>query len=194
MKTPKTILTLFFDGSKPFVDFAGGYGLFVRRMRDLGFDFYWTDRYCENVFSKGFEYIPAAQEEIEAVTAFEVFEHLNEPIDEIQKILSISNNILFTTELIPKTVPKPGEWWYYGLQHGQHISFYSTKTLQVIADRFGLQYYSNGKYFHLFSIKKILKGVFAIISQPKTAKLLSFMLSRKSRLPADFEKFSKIIV
>ena len=28
-------------------------------------------------------------------------------------------------------------WWYYGPDSGQHIAFYSRRTMQFIADRFG---------------------------------------------------------
>ncbi len=48
-------------------------------------------------------------------------------------MLKISRNILFTTTLLPSPMPQPGTWWYYGLEHGQHISFYSLETLQSIA-------------------------------------------------------------
>jgi len=37
-----------------FLDYAGGYGLFVRIMRDKGFDFYWKDSYCQNIFAQHF--------------------------------------------------------------------------------------------------------------------------------------------
>ena len=33
-----------FDPSKKFVDWGGGYGVFTRLMRDIGYDFYWSDR------------------------------------------------------------------------------------------------------------------------------------------------------
>jgi hypothetical protein len=50
------LLSLFFDKNAKFVDYAGGYGVFVRLMRDIGFDFYWDDKYTTNLFARGFEY------------------------------------------------------------------------------------------------------------------------------------------
>src|SRR3974390_843152 len=44
-----------FSRKDKFVDIAGGYGLFTRFIRDLGFDYYWSDPYAENVFARGFE-------------------------------------------------------------------------------------------------------------------------------------------
>jgi hypothetical protein len=45
------LLRLFFYKNAKFVDYAGGYGVFVRLMRDIGFDFYWDDKYTTNLFA-----------------------------------------------------------------------------------------------------------------------------------------------
>lgn len=71
---------------------------------------------------------------------------------EIENMLKISKNIVFTTELLPNPVPKPDKWWYYGLDHGQHTSFYSKKTLNYVAVHFGLNYSSFGN-IHIFTEK-----------------------------------------
>ena len=46
-----TSLLLFYtcDPTKNFIDYAAGYGFFVSLMRDYGFNFYWQDKYCENL-------------------------------------------------------------------------------------------------------------------------------------------------
>ena len=148
------LLSLFFDKNAKYLDYAGGYGVFVRLMRDIGFDFYWYDKYTQNIFARGFEYNETMKGKIEAITCFEAFEHFANPIDEIENMLSISKNIIFTTELLPNPIPKPQEWWYYGLDHGQHISFYSRKTFEFIAKKYNLQYVNLGG-LHLFSDKKL---------------------------------------
>ncbi len=142
-----------FDAKSKFLDFGSGYGLFVRLMRDYGFNFYWYDRYCENLFADGFE--ADMSEHYDLVTAFEVFEHMEHPIEEIEKILSFSRNILFTTELISESPPEIGSWWYYGLDHGQHISFYTKKSLCLVAEKYNLRLYSYGNTVHLLTEKKI---------------------------------------
>ena len=43
-------------GKGHYADVAGGYGLLVRLMRDLGFNYFWSDPYAENLFARGFEY------------------------------------------------------------------------------------------------------------------------------------------
>ena len=55
-KITTLIIYFLFDKNKKFLDYAGGYGIFVRLMRDIGFDFYWYDKYSENLLARGFEY------------------------------------------------------------------------------------------------------------------------------------------
>ncbi|MDY0221991.1 MAG: class I SAM-dependent methyltransferase [Desulfobacterium sp.] len=136
------LLVLFFNKEAKFLDYAGGYGVFVRLMRDIGFDFYWDDKFTINLFSKGFEY--QNKERYEALTTFESFEHFVYPLEEIEKLLGISKNIIFSTELLSTPIPKPGEWWYYGIEHGQHVSFYSENTFHFIANKYGLKYCNLG--------------------------------------------------
>ena len=44
------IIFFLFDKNTSFVDYGGGTGLFVRLMRDYGFDFYWKDPYSQNIY------------------------------------------------------------------------------------------------------------------------------------------------
>ena len=137
-----------FDKNGKYLDYAAGYGVLVRMMRDIGFNFYWEDKYTGNLFSKGFEWNKDTS--LQAVTAFEVFEHFVNPIKEIENLLGISDTIIFTTELYPKHNPSPEEWWYFGLDHGQHISFYSHETLEYIAKKYDLRFYSDG-FIHILT-------------------------------------------
>ena len=91
-----TIIELFYQRATKFIDYGGGYGLFVRMMRDRGFDFYRQDIYCENLFAKHFDLsdLPGTSK-FDMLTAFEVFEHLQDPISEIGKMLSYFDTILF---------------------------------------------------------------------------------------------------
>ena len=84
----------------------GGYGIFTRLMRDIGFDFYWYDPHSINLLARGFE-TRSKNYKYELVTAFEVFEHFAELIKEIESMLQFSDNILFSTELLPSLIPKP---------------------------------------------------------------------------------------
>ena len=150
-KKVTVLISTLFNNDGNYLDFAGGYGILVRLMRDIGFNFYWYDKYTENIFAKGFEF---NDEKIDAITSFESFEHFENPVVEIEKMLKISKNIIFSTLSLPSPIPKPDDWWYFGLNHGQHISFYSEKTFQFLSDKYNLKYYDLGP-IKLFTTKKI---------------------------------------
>ncbi|HCT84361.1 MAG: methyltransferase type 11 [Candidatus Margulisiibacteriota bacterium] len=149
----------FFDKNKKFLEYAGGYGILTRLMRDIGFDFYWSDKYSKNLFGRGFEF-NETHSNIELITTFESFEHFDEPIKEIETMLAISDSVFFSTELLPSPIPQPDNWWYYGLDHGQHISFYSIKTLNYLAQKYNLNLYTNKNNFHLLTKNDIKEKYF----------------------------------
>ncbi len=185
----QAIILSFFDHNAKFLDYGGGYGLFVRLQRDAGFNFYRMDKFCANLFAQGFE---AETSRYELATAFELFEHFVEPIDEIAKILEYSTNIFFSTELVPPHIPLPQQWWYYGLDHGQHVSLYSPQSLAIIAQKFGLSVYSNHKTFHLLTPKKISPFLFNLVLRYKIATVLRYLLRKRfnktSLIPLDYFK------
>ena len=148
------LILKFFDKKGNFLDYAGGYGIFTRLMRDFGFNFFWHDPYAQNIFSRGFEY-KNNQISFELLTTFESLEHFEEPLKKIEEMLKLSKNILFSTVLLPTPVPDPDSWWYYAPEHGQHISFYSRQTLNYIAEKYHLTFCTNNTNLHLFSDKKI---------------------------------------
>ena len=47
------ILYFLFDRQARFLDYAGGYGILTRLMRDYGLDFLWSDEYTPNLFARG---------------------------------------------------------------------------------------------------------------------------------------------
>lgn len=143
------------DETGCYLDFAGGYGIFTRLMRDIGFDYYWKDIYTQNLVARGFEYQESLGK-VRMLTAFETFEHFVVPMEEMQGMLKLSDNIVFSTQLLPIPTPAPGKWWYYGLEHGQHTAFYRPKTMQFIAGEFGLEFYTNGGDFHMFTKEKLV--------------------------------------
>ena len=146
-------------GRGRYLDAAGGYGLLTRLMRDSGFDFYWADKYCDNLMARGFAFSDALAP-CAAVTAFEVMEHLEDPAGFIREALARakSDTFIFSTELYAGPPPAPDRWWYYSLETGQHIAFYQRKTLEVLAEKSGLHFYSAGG-IHLFSKRPLSRGL-----------------------------------
>ncbi|NTU82072.1 MAG: class I SAM-dependent methyltransferase [Chloroflexales bacterium] len=181
------ILACFRQGG-PFVDYGAGYGLFVRLMRDRGLDFYWADRYAANLFARVAVADTSGQTRYELLTAFELFEHLLRPADELQQMLRLSGSVLLTTLLIPPDCPPPGSWWYYGLDHGQHISFYTRRALEQLAARFGLNLYSDGRFIHLLTPRRIAPWVFGLAVNSKAALLLDLLVRGRSLAPADYQR------
>ena len=175
-----SILWWEFGKDSTYLDWAGGYGIFVRLMRDVGFDFYWLDMYSDNLFAKGVEF--NGSDSVELITCFEVFEHLENPMEEIEKLLAISDNILISTELFDsKNIPQLDQWYYYGSQHGQHISFFSIETLRYITSKYDLNLISNNFNLHLLSKRKI-----------KHKMLIKFFIKAHRLLLLPFSEYVKI--
>ena len=150
-------------------------------MRDAGFRFEWYDKYCVNLFAKGFQ---KSQQHYDFITALELFEHLSDPLQEIAVIMSQCDNLICTTDLLPDPAPKPQDWWYYSLTTGQHISFYTHKAMNIIADKFGKHYYRCGG-IHIFSERALSrrKAAFAC----RYHWIVNRVCKRRSLLSEDYE-------
>ena len=191
-KRTGTLLYFLFNKKSAFLDFAAGYGLFVRLTRDYGFNFFWSDPYTENIFAKGFEFNPVANNKVELVTAFECFEHFSDPLKEIKKILEYSDNIIFSTEIFSGETPA-NDWDYFGFSHGQHIALYSYQTLKTIAETFNLNLNTNGKSFHLLTKKKISNVTFNfLLKLSLTGFPIFFKRMLGSKTLSDFNRMRSI--
>jgi hypothetical protein len=165
-------------GNGLYLDTAGGYGLFTRVMRDFGFNYYWSDKYCKNLLAPGFEYEKKSGP-CRAVTALEVFEHLTDPKSYVEEVLNFSGAqyLFFTTELYKIKPPQPQEWQYYSLKTGQHIGFFQKKTLETLASRLGLKFFSaNG--VHVLSKNEINTGLMHVLTQ-RWVSVFSPLLTRR---------------
>jgi Methyltransferase domain len=131
------------------IDSAGGYGLLVRMLRDLGVDARWEDRYCDNLVARGFEAAP--EDPAELLTAFEVLEHLVNPLEDLQRLCARAPHLLVSTSLIPEPTPQLADWWYYAPTGGQHIGFFRVRTLQYLAGKLVRRVFSDGRSLHLFT-------------------------------------------
>ncbi|MFK5985900.1 MAG: class I SAM-dependent methyltransferase [Pseudomonadota bacterium] len=184
-KVVSTVLAWFFPSSPRCLDYAGGYGVFVRLMRDIGYDFYWQDKYTENLFARGFEV--KEQHSFDVITSFESFEHFDQPLQEIETMLNLSNNILFSTVLYGDKVPE-SDWHYFGLEHGQHISFYNLSTLKFLAQKYKLNLYSDKKSIHFLTNKTIHPLLFYVLVKIARLGLGDFLaLFKKSKTLSDWQ-------
>ncbi|MEI7784012.1 MAG: methyltransferase domain-containing protein [Betaproteobacteria bacterium] len=181
-------------GDGLYLDAAGGYGMLTRMMRDLGLNFYWSDKYCENLMARGFEYA-ANLGKCRAVTAMEVMEHLLDPVQFVENLFKETGteSLIFTTELHPGRPPTP-DWWYYAFPTGQHIGFFSQKTLKTIAHRLDLKFFTaNG--LHIFSRHDLSRIKFYWASRPLIARISSLFVRHQlgSKTMADHQQLMEHI-
>lgn len=175
------IINSFYNRNAFFLDYGGGYGIFTRMMRDLGYDWLWYDKYSKNLVARGFEF--GSLDKIELISAFELFEHFEKPQDELERLFSISKSVLFSTLIYDEGLAyKPfEEWWYYVPETGQHISFYSKRTLEYIAEKYHVYYYMISSGLHLFTDKKLNRYKLKLICNTKMASFLQYHIYRKAR-------------
>lgn len=138
----------------------------------------------------------------EVTTAFEVFEHFVNPLEEIEKLFEYSPNVIFSTELIPQNENDLENWWYIAPETGQHVAFYTSNSLEFVAKKNGKHYYCKNGNVHVFSSKKFTKdqidyAFLDIRSRPYLfglrKKALDFYIERGSLLTKDFDYIRNII-
>jgi len=168
------------------LDYAGGYGVLTRLLRDLGIDAYWTDKYAENVFAKGFEKKNA---KYQLISAFELFEHFENPKNEIKKLLKNQEIVIFSTEILKSPIDE--NWWYLSPSHGQHVNFYRLETLMYISKKYNFNLYTNSINLHIFSKTKLNKLKIKIIYRFYPIYFLINYFRIKSKTVSDSMKMVK---
>ncbi len=200
-----------FNPTARFLDYGGAYGVFTRIMRDKGYDFYRQDKYAENLFARHFdiEDLPPplmqsteGRHPFELITAFEVAEHLPQPLDTFAELFKLGKNLLLSTDLQPilkdpSNASELSNWWYLCALEGQHVSFYTHESMLFLAKKFKRNY-TTFKNFHLFTdehnsgfdnyrIKKLSLWL-------KNAMKLNFPHKKKSFTEKDAEFIKNLIV
>lgn len=182
------LLNVIYPKARTFLDYGAGHGIFVRLMRDQGYDFHWDDLHASNDYAKGFEHIKG--DTYDLVTAFEVLEHLVDPIVELSTLMSLSPNVFVSTFLPPRPTPKVSDWWYYTPMAGQHVSVYTLDALRVIAGRFDRHLMSHGPY-HLFTALPKSRPLFRLATSSTFSQVLKELGKRPSLTLSDLQQLKK---
>lgn len=138
-----TVARLFGLGTA--VDYGGGDGMLCRFLRDHGIDAYSCDKYAQPVYAQGFTEPPFSFPDF--LTAFEVLEHLPNPVADLGDIFAWNPKVmLLTTDLYGGQGP---DWWYLTPQSGQHVFFYSPKAILMVAEKYGYMAAQAGNFLLL---------------------------------------------
>jgi hypothetical protein len=128
------------------LDWGGGDGLYVRMLRDIGFDAYYYDRYATNFYAPYFH--AERDDSFKLITAFEVYEHLVHPGEELSELFGRKPDIhLLSTQLYTGQGP---DWEYLWPVMGQHVFFHSPRSMRWVAEKYGYQVLSGKANYTIF--------------------------------------------
>ncbi|VEP13841.1 conserved hypothetical protein [Hyella patelloides LEGE 07179] len=182
------------SSSDMILDWGGGDGLLTRMMRDAGLNAYLLDKYIRNHYAVGFE--DRLTHNYKMITAFEVLEHFSNPETEIENIFKRNPEILFISTGLYKS--QDSDWGYLTPLSGRHVFFYSEKSRQHIAKRFGYEliteqnfsiFYKNTLDFsRRWLLKLVLSG-----KNPNLLRILFYFVPKESLIMQDREMATKKI-
>ena len=176
-------------GSRTCLDWAGGYGVFTRLMRDIGFDFRWQDPYCENLMARGFEW-DAAQGAPFACTAFEVLEHLPRPVDGFRELASLGADYIITSTRLHAGEQPAADWIYLAPESGQHVAFYRHDTIERLGAECGYPFVLTTRAMQLFARNKLPTWAWVAAQLPGAPLYSLVRRARRSLTESDSARLS----
>lgn len=162
-------------GVKNAIDIGGGDGLLCRLLRDYEVNCYVTDKYASPVYAQGFTDPDFDKPEI--VLGFEVLEHFADPVVDLVDVFKHQSKvILLSTELF---WGQQKDWWYLVPDSGQHVFFYSAKSLELLAERYGYTVLARGG-FVLFirpDVSAIKRWIAGLLLSSRVCRLIKVLMA-----------------
>jgi hypothetical protein len=176
---------------EPCLDWGAGTGLFVRLCRDHGMNFYYRDPYAQNIFARGFEAPDAeASGKWAGVTAFEVVEHFPDPSKGFAELFAHSPRFIFFSTLLYES--QAPDWWYF-TDDGQHVAFYTRKSLEILGQRAGYHMASNSSDLHAFSRDRIADRILDSCRKSRERIARRYRRKHGSRILGDFDHINLLL-
>ncbi len=137
----------FVRGQLKILDYGGGGGELANLLRLNNFNAQNYDPFYDD----SEHLVPDGR--FDLITAFEVIEHVPDPrkmMSEVISFLKQDGIFLFSTLISDGHVQEVGRltWWYASPRNG-HISLFTKRSLQILAQHFGLQFHSFSEGMHM---------------------------------------------
>lgn len=135
------------------LDYGGGNGMMSRLLKQMGWNSYSHDILNSNACDIG-RFGP-----FNLITAYEVFEHVADVNDLMQRIKSLvtaKGLVLISTFLSDGHIFRNRrlDWWYASPRNG-HISLFSKESLKRLTGKYGFTFISLSQNLHIFFSEKI---------------------------------------
>ena len=130
-----TICVAWTTKSKNIIDVGGGDGLLCRLLRDYNLNCFCVDKYAKPTYALLYDKPNFSTPDL--VTGFEVIEHFPQPLEDLDSIFHLDPKFILLSTGIYKNQGE--DWWYLTPDSGQHIFFYSKKSLAWIAKHFSYE-------------------------------------------------------
>jgi SAM-dependent methyltransferase len=129
------------------LDYGGGSGLLSRLLRESGWNSVSYDPFVDR--STDVRQLGT----FDMITAYEVFEHVPDVealMSDLCSLLAPSGIVLFSTLLSDENLlPNQRITWWYASPRNGHISLFSRRSLEIVAQKRGMQFRSFSPGFHI---------------------------------------------
>lgn len=155
------------------IDYGGGDGLLCRMLRDYEINCYLKDKYSIPTYAQGFTRPNFTRPDL--VLGFELVEHFPNPALDLCLLFESDPKALILSTAIYKNQNQ--DWWYLSPESGQHVFFYSKKSMRLIANKFKYNLMIGGGFIIFTKKTTALQNIIIrIIISSRMRKLLKLII------------------